>query len=206
MCAATRNTSSPKLAFQTAALAVTVLVIVPAGDDQRIEAARDAVSFWNARLEELGVATRLGEPRIAVAPPELRAIENYARSVAQRAARLPAGQWEPDAPAEVTHLDADVILLLSAQDILSYAWPLPRVDPPRYLVVIRSVRGPDRGDAMVTRHVVAHELGHTLGLLHNNEPDTLMCGPCQPLASTPDATGYLPLTDAERARLRALHP
>ncbi len=194
------------VAMQAAALAVTVLLIVPTADDQRIEAARDAVGFWNARLAELGVRTRLDGPRIVVAPPELRDIENYARRVAQRAVRLPAGNAEPDAPAEVTKLDADVILLLSAQDILSYAWPLPRIEPPRYLVVIRSVRGPDRGDAMVTRHVVAHELGHTLGLLHNDEPDTLMCGPCQPLLSTPDETGYLPLTDSERARLRALHP
>lgn len=194
------------VAMQAAALAVTVLLIVPTADDQRIEAARDAVGFWNARLAELGVGTRLDGPRIVVAPPELRDIENYARRVAQRAVRLPAGNAEPDAPAEVTKLDADVILLLSAQDILSYAWPLPRIEPPRYLVVIRSVRGPDRGDAMVTRHVVAHELGHTLGLLHNDEPDTLMCGPCQPLLSTPDETGYLPLTDSERARLRTLHP
>ena len=192
--------------MQVAAAVVTVLLVVPAGDDQRIEAVADAVHFWNARLAELGVATRFEAPRMAVDPPELRDIENYARRVAQRAVRLPAGASEPDAPAEVARLDADVILLLSAQDILSFAWPLPRIDPARYLVVIRSVRSPDRGDAMVTRHVVAHELGHALGLLHNEEPDTLMCGPCQPLASTPDETGYLPLTAAERERLRALHP
>ena len=191
--------------MQVAAVAVTVLLIVPTPDDRRIDAARDAVDFWNARLTELGLTTRLDGPQIVIDPPELRDIENYARRVAQRAVRLPAGSAEPDAPAEVVNLDAEVILLLSAQDILSYAWPLPRIDPRRYLGGIRSVRGPDRGDAMVTRHVVAHELGHTLGLLHNDEPDTLMCGPCQPLASTPDATGYLPLTDEERARLRALH-
>ena len=183
----------------------SVLVLAPAADDDRLDPAREAVAFWNARLAELGVATRLGGPRVVVASPVARALENYARGVAQRAVRLPGGEAEPDAPAELTRLGADVVLLLSRQDILSYTWPLPRVDPPRHLVVIRRVRGPDRNDAMVTRHVVAHELGHALGLLHNELADTLMCGPCQPLAAESDETGFLPLTDAERARLVALH-
>ena len=183
----------------------SVVLLVPAVDDDRLEPAREAVAFWNARLAELGAATRLAGPRVVVASPVARAIENYARGVAQRAVRLPGGEAEPDAPAELLGLGADIVLLLSRQDIMSYAWPLPRVDPPRYLVVIRRVRGPDRSDAMVTRHVVAHELGHALGLLHNELPDTLMCGPCQPLTATADETGFLPLTDGERARLAALH-
>ena len=183
----------------------SVVVLVPAADDDRLEPAREAVAFWNARLAELGVATRLAGPRVVVASPVARALENYARGVAQRGVRLPGGEAEPDAPAELVGLGADIVLLLSRQDIMSYAWPLPRIHPPRYLVVIRRVRGPDRSDAMVTRHVVAHELGHALGLLHNELPDTLMCGPCQPLSATADETGFLPLTDHERARLVALH-
>ena len=183
----------------------SLVVLVPSADDDRLDPAREAVAFWNARLAELGVATRFAEPRVVVASPVARVLENYARGVAQRAVRLPGGESEPDAPAELTGLGADMVLLLSRQDILSYTWPLPRVDPPRHLVVIRRVRGPDRNDAMVTRHVVAHELGHALGLLHNELSDTLMCGPCQPLTAAPDETGFLPLTDAERARLVALH-
>lgn len=207
LIAAVTVTAAMSLSRPDAAAAAdrSILVLAPSAEDDRIEPAREAVAFWNDRLEELGVDVRLTGPRLVVASPIARTVENYARSVAQRGVRLPGGEAEPDAPRELTGLDADIVVLLSRQNILSYTWPLPRTAPPRYLVVIRLARGLDRGDAMVSRHVVAHELGHALGLLHNESPHTLMCGPCQPLTSEPDETGFLPLTDAERARLVALH-
>ena len=183
----------------------SILVLTPSAGDDRVAPSREAIAFWNDRLAELAVATRFAEPRVVIESPAERALENYARQVAQRATRLPAGDSEPPAPAALLGLDADVVLLLSRQDILSFTWPLPRVSPSRYLVVIRKVRGPYRTDSMVTKHVVAHELGHALGLDHNAEPHTLMCGPCQPLTAEPDATGFLPLTAGDRARLVELH-
>ena len=184
---------------------LSILVLTPSAADDRVAPSRDAVTFWNDRLAELRAETRFDDLRVIVAPPVERALENYARQVAQRATRLPAGDAEPPPPAALVDLAADVVVLLSRQDILSYTWPLPRVSPRRYLVVIRAVRGPYRTDAMVTKHVVAHELGHTLGLDHNAKPHTLMCGPCQPLTAEPDATGFLPLTVGDRARLVELH-
>jgi len=184
---------------------LSIVVLVPTMADDRLDPSSEAISFWNDRLAELGVETGVSGPTVVVDSPVARSLENYARQVATRAVGLPGGAYEPAPPVALTDLDGDIIVLLSRQDIMSYAWPMPRVSPPRYFVVIRAVRGPYRNDPMVSRHVVAHELGHALGLDHNAEPHTLMCGPCQPLTATPDATGFLPLTDGDRARLRELH-
>ena len=192
-------------AAPAAAAERSILVLTPTAADARLAASYEAIRHWNDLLEDLGVATRLAAPQIVVGSSSARAVENYARLIAQRAFRLPAGDAEPRPPDALTNLDGDIVVLLSRQDIMSFTWPMPQVDPPRHLVVIRSVRGPDRDDAMVSRQVVAHELGHAIGLGHNNDPHALMCGPCQPLTAESDDTGFLPLTDGDRARLVELH-
>ena len=148
----------------------SILLLTPTAADARLDASHEAIGFWNEILAGVGVETRLAEPQIVVESSVARALENYARRIATRAGRLPAGDFEPAPPEALTRLDADIVVLLSRQDIMSFTWPLPRVDPPRYFVVIRSVRGPDRGDAMVTRHVVAHELGHAIGARPQRRP------------------------------------
>src|SRR5262245_567470 len=61
----------------------------------------------------------------------------------------------------------------------------------------------------VPRNVIAHELGHAIGLSHNADPTMLMCGrpaPCRPDAFQSYTKRFFPLTDEEKARLVQMYP
>ena len=181
-----------------------LIVIAPEAGDQRVAYTRDAVAFWNHTLSALGLGVRLGELELVVAPPGRRAIETFARFVSQRGGRIPKGASGPQPPAELSDLGGDVVVLLSGQPLLPFAWPL--AGSPDYFVAIRAVQARRPSDSAVLRNVIAHELGHTLGLIHNRGGASLMCGPCSSLAAAASPDGWLPLTARDLDRLRRLHP
>jgi len=74
------------------------------------------------------------------------------------------------------------------------------------VVMIRNTRGRPMSLPNVPRNVIAHELGHTLGLTHNGNTPTLMCGPCQHTVYRSNERRFFPLTPAERERLQTLYP
>jgi Matrixin len=172
---------------------VTVLGSV---DDSRLPAVTEAVEYWNQQLEGVGSQLRLGpvsrsdEP---VADDLLRAVSDAALD--QR--RL------PPLPSRLSAIPGELLVILSGTDLISVGLQ-PGAVTRQGLAIIRRADIPPLSLPNVARNLVAHELGHVLGLRHNSDPDTLMCGrpaPCRPSLFRSDAKRFFPLTDADRAAL-----
>ncbi|HET8563829.1 MAG TPA: hypothetical protein VFM35_08170 [Candidatus Binatia bacterium] len=160
----------------------------------------EAVDFWNKQLSEIGSGFRLGP--VTFTKETIPAEELAARS---KAFLTKEGALEPT--ASLMKIDGDLIVALSDGEFVSFAGPF--LSDGRRLVAIRGYQLYPLTLPNVARNVIAHELGHTIGLGHNDDPANLMCGrpaPCRPDAFRSDVERYFPLMEEEKQFLLKLYP
>jgi hypothetical protein len=169
-----------------------VTVIGPEADPRR-QLVDEAVTFWNKTLEEIGAGFRLGPvTHIAQPVPEMAL---YVLSLSGSDSQV------------FRDLPGDLRILLADSEIVSFASWFD-ADGKR-VVGIRGLQYPPVNLPNVARNVIAHELGHAIGLGHNSDPTMLMCGrpaPCRPALFRSDEPRLFPLTRDERRQLLDLYP
>jgi len=179
----------------------SITVIGSDANDVRFGLLDEAVTFWNRTFEELDSGFRLGSVTRMIAKVPDRAVQSLSD-----AALANPGVPMTVAPA-LADLPGDILVLLSDSDFVSFAALF--ADGSRRLVGIKGMTYMPFTLRNVARNVIAHELGHAIGLRHNSDSTKLMCGrpsPCRPDLFQSDSPRFFPLTDEEKRALGSLYP
>jgi hypothetical protein len=170
--------------------------------DPRIPATREAVAYWNREFLRLGRRIHLDSVTIRA-----DSIPDNLLRAASGEAMIGGGPATPRLRSALSAVPTGIVIALSQTDLISFS---VRWRPGSHGVV-----GLRRADVLplslpnTARNVVAHELGHVLGLDHNADATTLMCGrpaPCRPADFASDSLRFFPLAVADEQRLRERWP
>ena len=181
-----------------------VLRVAIEGDstDVRVPAAREALEFWNREFLKLGRRVRF-ESRVV----RRDTIPDDLLRAAAREVVVGFGPGTLALRKAASTIPADVVIVLSNADLVSFSlrWKAGG----RGVVGVRRADIPPLTLPNTVRNVVAHEVGHVLGLDHNSDQTTLMCGrpaPCRPAAFASDPSRFFPLTPADERRIQNRWP
>lgn len=178
------------------------VAIVGNSNDARISAARDALGYWNREFARLGRRVHFdsGTVRADSIPDEmLRA--------ASGEAVIGRGPATSRLLSHLSAVPADIVIALSRTDLISFSvvWR----SGSRGVVGVRRSDIPPLSLPNTARNVIAHELGHVLGLSHNADSTMLMCGrpaSCRPAAFVSDSMRFFPLTPTDAKRIQNRWP
>ena len=179
----------------------SITVLFTEDGDPRLPLVGDAAAFWNNVFSELATQFRLGgltQVRGAIPVEDLKMLSANIVGTGRPARQL---------PESAKRIIGDIVVALSDGDFISFATPPATGD--KALVAIKNHGLFPLTLPNVARNVIAHEFGHAIGLPHNEDPTTLMCGrpaPCRPELFAAEGAKYFPLSEADRGNLRRMYP
>jgi hypothetical protein len=179
------------------------IVVIAEENDPRLKAVHEAVGFWNAELAALRSWFQLG-------------------SVYHVARLLPANDFRPsqenrfhpftNPPQRIREVDGDIVVALTKDNFnpFTFGWLLSMLGPLQPIKVLIGIPSEQWGSVTLPhgamRNIVAHELGHAIGLGHNQDSNTMMCGSTPSCGLNFPSEGFHPLTVRDKTRLIEMYP